>query len=158
VLQAVGEARISTNIRGQIWSKLLVNTAFTGLSAVSGLRYGRVAEHPDGRTVATGIWNEGLKVGEAEHMKLEPILGVDPHQLDIDRIMEVAGPTKPSMLQDLEAGRPTEVDVVNGGVAGKGDEHGIETPLNDGVVALVHAMERGAREPSPDALTELARA
>lgn len=156
-LEAVGEARISTNIRGQIWSKLLLNTAFTGLSAVSGLRYGKVAEHPDGRKVATGIWNEGLKVGEAEQLHLEPILGVDPHHLDIDKIMEVAGPTKPSMLQDLEAHRVTEVDVVNGGVAAKGDEHGIDTPLNDGVVALVHAMERGEREPGPDALTALAR-
>ncbi len=156
-LEAVGEAHVSTNIRGQIWSKLLVNTAFTGLSAVSGLRYGAVAQHPDGRTVAAGIWAEGLKVGTAERLTLEPVLGVDPHRLDIDKLMEVAGPTKPSMLQDLEAGRATEVDVVNGGVAGRAGEHGIPTPLNDGVVALVHAMERGERAPSPDALTELAR-
>ena len=55
------------------------------------------------------------------------------------------------MLQDLEAGRPTEVDVVNGGVAGKGRELGIPTPANDKVVELVHSIERGERTPDPRA-------
>jgi 2-dehydropantoate 2-reductase len=52
-LEPVGEVRVTRNLRGQIWSKLLVNSAFTGLSAVSGLRYGGVAEHPDGRPPPT---------------------------------------------------------------------------------------------------------
>ena len=56
---------------------------------------------------------------------------------------------RPSMLQDLDAGRDTEVDVVNGGVAAKGREHGIATPCNDAVVELVHSMERGERSPEP---------
>ena len=56
---------------------------------------------------------------------------------------------RPSMLQDLDAGRETEVDVVNGGVASKGRELGIPTPHNDAVVELVHSMERGERAP-PD--------
>ena len=54
-----------------------------------------------------------------------------------------------SMLQDLDAGRETEVDVVNGGVAGKGRELGIPTPCNDAVVELVHSMERGERKSEP---------
>ena len=53
------------------------------------------------------------------------------------------------MLQDLEAGRETEVDVVNGGVAGKGRELGIATPSNDAVVELVHSIERGERSSEP---------
>jgi 2-dehydropantoate 2-reductase len=53
------------------------------------------------------------------------------------------------MLQDLDAGRDTEVDVVNGGVASKGRELGIATPHNDAVVELVHSMERGERAPDP---------
>ena len=59
-LATVGEARISRNIRGQIWSKLLVNSTFTGLSAVSGLRYGGVAEHSP--EAVFGLWREGLAV------------------------------------------------------------------------------------------------
>lgn len=162
-LESVGDVRLSRNVRGQIWSKLLVNTAFTGLSAVTGLRYGEVAAHPDGPAVARAIWVEGVAVGEAEGLRLEPVLGVAPHELAdpaaagpaLARLMAVAGNTKPSMLQDLEAGRPTEVDVVNGGVAQRGRTHGIPTPLNDRVVELVHSMERAERGPAPEVLAEL---
>jgi len=163
-LEAVGEVRVSDNIRGMVWSKLLVNSTFTGLSAVSGLRYGAVAEHPDGRRAALGIWSEGVRVGEREGVHLERVLEVDPPELvegsptaddALGRMMAIAGNTKPSMLQDLEAGRATEVDVVNGGVAGRGRAHGVPTPLNDRVVALVHAMERGERAPDPETFAEI---
>jgi 2-dehydropantoate 2-reductase len=160
-LEAVGEVRVTENLRGQIWSKLLVNSTFTGLSAVSGLRYGGVADHPDGRQAAYAVWTEGVAVGDAEGLTLEPVYGVDARAL-VDRddaalaeMMAIAGNTKPSMLQDLEQGRDTEVDVVNGGVAQRGREHGIATPFNDRVVELVHAMERGERSPAAEELTEL---
>jgi 2-dehydropantoate 2-reductase len=160
-LEPVGEVRVTRNLRGQIWSKLLVNSTFTGLSAVSGLRYGGVAEHPDGRTAAYAVWAEGVAVAEAEGLALEAVYGVEPRELvDRDdaalaRMMAIAGNTKPSMLQDLEQGRATEVDVVNGGVAQRGRAHAIATPFNDRVVELVHAMERGERSPAPEELTEL---
>jgi len=160
-LESVAEVRVTRNLRGQIWSKLLVNTALTGLSAVSGLRYGGVAEHPEGRTALYEIWAEGFAVGWAEELVLERVLDVEPRELvDRDdvalaRMMAIAGNTKPSMLQDLEQGRATEVDVVNGGVAARGRAHGIATPFNDRVVELVHAMERGERSPAPGELTEL---
>jgi 2-dehydropantoate 2-reductase len=163
-LEAVGEVRLTHNLRGQIWSKLLVNTAFTGLSAVSGLRYGAVVDHPDGREAAYSIWAEGVAVGEAEGLTLGEVLAVEPHELverddaALARLMAIAGNTKPSMLQDLEQGRLTEVDVVNGGVAARGRAHGIPTPFNDRVVELVHAMERGERRPAPDELTGLVAA
>ncbi len=160
-LEAVGEVRVTRNLRGQIWSKLLVNSTFTGLSAVSGLRYGGVAEHPDGRTAAYAIWAEGFAVAEAEGLALEAVYDVEPRALvDRDdaalaRMMAIAGNTKPSMLQDLEQGRATEVDVVNGGVAERGRAHSIPTPFNDRVVEVVHAMEESDRSPAPEELTEL---
>ena len=161
-LEAVGDVRVTRNLRGQIWSKLLVNSTFTGLSAVSGLRYGAVAEHRDGREAAFAIWTEGVAVGEAEGLELETVYDnvapralVDRDDAALERIMDVAGNTKPSMLQDLEQGRDTEVDVVNGGVAERGRAHGIATPFNDRVIELVHAMERGERSPAPEELTEL---
>ncbi|MEN3279996.1 MAG: 2-dehydropantoate 2-reductase [Solirubrobacteraceae bacterium] len=160
-LEPVGEVRVTRNLRGQIWSKLLVNTALTGLSAVSGLRYGGVAGHADGRTALYEIWAEGFAVGWAEELVLERVLDVEPRELvDRDdaalaRMMAIAGNTKPSMLQDLEQRRATEVDVVNGGVAARGRAHRIATPFNDRVVELVHAMERRERSPAPEVLTEL---
>lgn len=163
-LEPVAEVRLTRNLRGQIWSKLLVNSALTGLSAVSGLRYGGVADHPDGRTAVYEIWAEGFAVGWAEELVLERVLDVEPRELvDRDdaalaRMMAIAGNTKPSMLQDLEQGRATEVDVVNGGVAQRGRAHGIATPFNDRVVEVVHAMERGERSPAAEELTELVAA
>ena len=51
------------------------------------------------------------------------------------------------MLQDIEKGKPTEVDAINGAVCRLGREHGVATPLNDTVVGLIHEMEKGARKP-----------
>jgi 2-dehydropantoate 2-reductase len=160
-LEAVGDVRLTDNMRGQIWSKLLVNSSCTGLSAVSGLRYGGVADHEDGRRALYEIWAEGVAVAEAEGIELDEVLDVQPHELvdrddaALDRLMAIAGNTKPSMLQDLEQGRATEVDVVNGGVAERGRAHSIPTPFNDRVVEFVHAMEKGERSPAPEELTEL---
>jgi 2-dehydropantoate 2-reductase len=154
-LEAVDAVRISPNIRGQIWSKLLVNSTFTGLSAITGLRYAAAAERA-GATVF-GLWAEGVAVADALGVDLEPVLDADPRAMLGDRraaalarMMAVAGNSKPSMLQDLEHGRGTEVDVINGAVARHGRAQGVPTPCNDGIVELVHAIERGERTPQPD--------
>ena len=148
-LEPVGPVRVTDNVRGMIWSKLLINSTFTGLSAVSGLRYGGVAEQ--GRDAVFALWAEGVAVGDAQGLKLERV-HVDPHRFDdaaLADYMAGSGNVRPSMLQDLDAGRETEVDVVNGGVAARGRELGIATPCNDRVVELVHSMERGERSPDP---------
>jgi 2-dehydropantoate 2-reductase len=150
-LQAVDEVRVTENIRGQVWSKLLVNSTFSGLGAVSGLLYRDVVDDPDGREVAFALWREGYDVGLAQNLELEDVLGVPAESLVVrsaedreraDEALEVAmqqaGATKASMLQDLERGIKTEVDVINGGVVEKGREYGVETPLNSRVVELVH--------------------
>jgi 2-dehydropantoate 2-reductase len=167
-LGTVDEARVTENIRGQIWSKLLVNSAFSGLGAVSGLLYREVVADPEGKEAALALWREGYDVGVAQDLRLEDVLGVPAESLVVrdpeDReraeealrvAMQQAGATKASMFQDLERGIETEVDVINGGVVEKGREYGVRTPLNSRVVELVHAMERGERRPGPDAFEEL---
>src|SRR5918997_5391962 len=167
-LGTVDEARVTENIRGQVWSKLLVNSAFSGLGAVSGLLYGEVVADPEGREVALALWREGYDVGMAQSLALEEVLGVPADSLvvrepdDLERAdealevaMQQAGATKASMLQDLERGMQTEVDVINGAVVEKGREYGIETPLNARVVDLMHAMERDVRRPGRDVFGEL---
>jgi 2-dehydropantoate 2-reductase len=150
VLEPIGGARVTDNVRGMIWSKLLINSTFTGLSAVSGLRYGPASEQ--GRDAVFALWAEGVAVGDAEGLSLEPIHHIEPHDFTeaaLARMMAGSANVRPSMLQDLDAGRATEVDVVNGGVAARGRVHGIATPCNDRVVELVHSMERGERSPDP---------
>jgi 2-dehydropantoate 2-reductase len=167
-LDTVDEASVSENIRGQVWSKLLVNSAFSGLGAISGLLYREVVGDPDGREAALAVWREGYDVGMAQGLELEDVLGVPAGSLVVrgpgdreraDEALEVAmrqaGATKASMLQDLERGIKTEVDVINGGVVEKGREYGVQTPLNSRVVELVHAMERDERRPGRDVFGEL---
>jgi 2-dehydropantoate 2-reductase len=168
-LETVADVRVTANIRGQIWSKLLINSVFSGLGAVGGLVYRDVVADPAGRRVSYGMWREGYDVGLAEGLELDEVLGVPADALvvsdesDLPRaeealgvVMSSAGATKASMLQDLERGVPTEVDVINGGVVERGRRHGVPTPLNDRVVDLIHAAERGERRPSPEAFGELA--
>ena len=168
VLGVVEDVRLTDNIRGQVWSKLLVNSSFSGLGAVSGLLYREVLEDPDGREVALALWREGYDVGMAQGFRLEKVLGVEAASLvlrgpeDRGRVEEAievamgyAGATKASMLQDLERGLKTEVDVINGAVVDRGQEYGIETPVNELVVELMHAMERGERRPGKDVFGDL---
>ena len=167
-LGTVDGANITGNIRGQVWSKLLVNSAFSGLGAVSGLLYEEVVADPAGREAALAVWREGHDAGMAQNLQLEDVLGVPANALVVrgsgdrgwaDAALEIAmrqaGATKASMLQDLERGLKTEVDVINGAVVEKGREYGVETPLNARVVELMHAMERGERRPGRDVFEEL---
>jgi 2-dehydropantoate 2-reductase len=163
-LGPAGEVRVSGDIRSQIWAKLLVNSVFSGLGAVTGLLYEEVVADPAGRAVALAMWREGYEVGLAEGLEPGRVLGVDAAALaDPERAeealagaMEGHGATKASMLQDLERGVQTEVDVIDGAVAERGRRHGIATPLHQRVVALIHAAERGERTPSRDGLRQLA--
>jgi 2-dehydropantoate 2-reductase len=167
-LETVADVRITENIGGQVWSKLLVNSAFSGLGAVSGLLYREVVADPAGKEAALAVWREGYDVGMAQGITLDKVLGVPAESLVVrgpeDRqkagealevAMGYAGATKASMLQDLERGAKTEVDVINGSVVERGKEHGIETPFNERVVEIMHAMERGERRPGRDVFEEL---
>ena len=167
-LGTVADVRVTQNIRGQVWSKLLVNSALSGLGAISGLLYREVVADPAGREAALAVWREGYDVGLAQGVALDEVLGVPAEALVVrdpedcsraDEALEVAmgyaGATKASMLQDLQRGAKTEVDVINGGVVEKGREYGVQTPLNERVVELMHAMERDERRPGRDVFEEL---
>lgn len=161
--------RASTEILGQVWTKLLLNSTFSGLGAISGGLYGDVAADPLGREVALRLWTEGYDVACALGVALDEIFGIQPHQLvvrgpedrpaasaAVDVLMQRAAPTKASMLQDLERGARTEVDVINGGVVATADRLGLPAPLNREVVAIVHEYEKGLSAPGPAAYRRIA--
>jgi hypothetical protein len=106
---------------------------------------------------------EGYEVGVAQGLRPGKVLGVeaaalaDPERADeaLATAMEGHGATYASMLQDLERGAATEVDVIDGAVVERGQECGIPTPLHERVTKLIHAAERGEIRPSPNALRDL---
>jgi 2-dehydropantoate 2-reductase len=125
------EAPVHPRIRDEIWLKLWGNVSFNPISALTGATLAGMARDPGSRAVARSIMEEAQAVGEA--------LGVR-FAVDIDtRIGWAAavGEHKTSMLQDLEAGRPMEIDALAGVVAEMGRLTGVATPFLDSILALV---------------------
>jgi 2-dehydropantoate 2-reductase len=131
--------RAVPDARGPQWRKVIFNAATNPVGALTGLTHGRVCEHPELRRLVSGLVDEGKAVAAAQGIELD----ADPEEL-IDHAArpDVAYDHKASMLQDVEARRPTEIDYLNGGIVRFGAEHGIATPLNHALWALVKGLER----------------
>jgi 2-dehydropantoate 2-reductase len=125
--------------RGPQWRKLIFNAATNPIGALTGLTHGRVCEDPALRALVSALVDEGKAVASAQAIELDE----DPEQLiDYAARPDVAYDHKASMLQDVEAKQQTEIDFLNGGVVRFGREHGVPTPLNEAVTALVKGLER----------------
>ena len=124
--------------RGPQWRKLIFNAATNPIGALTGLTHGRVCEDPGLRRLVSQLVDEGKAVAAAQGIELD----ADPEEL-IDHAArpDVAYDHKASMLQDVEARRPTEIDYLNGGIVGFGREQGVPTPLNEAVTALIKGLE-----------------
>ena len=125
--------------RGPQWRKVIFNASTNPVGALTLLAHGRVCERPDLRALVSGLVDEGKAVAAAQGIELDS----DPEAL-IDHAAkpEVAYHHKASMLQDVEARRPTEIDYLNGGIVRFGREHGVPTPLNQAIWALVKGVEQ----------------
>jgi 2-dehydropantoate 2-reductase len=125
--------------RGPPWRKVIFNAATNPVGALTRLTHGRVCEDPELRRLVSGLVDEGKAVAAAQGIELD----ADPEDL-IDHAAkpEVAYDHKASMLQDVEARRPTEIDYLNGGIVRFGEEHGVPTPLNRAIWALVKGLEQ----------------
>lgn len=122
--------------RGAQWTKLIFNAASNALCSLTRLPHGRAALNPDVRWVMDGVIAEGKAVATALGIEMDQ----DPADL-LEGSVQVALDHKPSMLQDVLAERPTEIDQLNGGIVRFGEEHGIDTPLNRAAWSLVKGLE-----------------
>ena len=132
------KAPVRANIRDEIWVKLWGNLAFNPLSALTGSTLDRLAFQPDLRAVARQMMEEASFVAEALGVRFP--VSVDKR---IDGAGEV-GAHKTSMLQDLERGRPMEIDGLLGAVVELADITGQPAPLCRTVLALVRERARQA--------------
>jgi len=130
--------RAVPDARGPQWRKVIFNAATNPIGALTGLTHGRVCEEPELRRLVSRLVDEGKAVAAEQGIELD----ADPEEL-IDHAAkpEVAYDHKASMLQDVEERRPTEIDYLNGGLVRVGEEHGVPTPLNRAVWALVKGLE-----------------
>jgi 2-dehydropantoate 2-reductase len=129
--------------RGPQWRKVVFNAATNPIGALTGLTHGRVCEDEGLRRLVSGLVEEGKAVAGAQGIELD----ADPEELiDYAARPDVAYGHKASMLQDVEAKRQTEIDFLNGGIARFGREHGVATPLNEAVTALIKGLEESWRQ------------
>jgi 2-dehydropantoate 2-reductase len=160
ILDLVGGTHISDNLVGTKWSKLLINNAFSGLSAALNVEYGVVLDHDISIVSAVRIADETIKVGHANGVKFATMSSFDIESLEIQSdkdipkridtlrvLMESSRLLKASMLQDLEKKRKTEIDYINGVVPRSASGKPISTPYNDMVVSLVKQAEESQTVP-----------
>jgi 2-dehydropantoate 2-reductase len=130
------KAPVRTVIRDEIWVKLLGNLAFNPLSALTSSTLERLAFRPELRAVVRAMMEEAQAVGERLGAKFN--VSIDKR---IDGAGEV-GEHKTSMLQDLERGRPIEIDALLGAVVELAELAEASTPLCKTILALVRERAR----------------
>ncbi len=162
LLEMMGPVEVDDNFVGTRWSKLLINASFSGMSAVLGCTFGEAAKDKASRRCVQALIKECIDVCAKGGIRIEPVQGKDIVKLlDYKSALKKAisffiipiairkhALLKASMLQDIEKGKLTEVDAINGVVSAYGRKVGCPTPMNDKVVEIIHRIERGELSPS----------
>jgi 2-dehydropantoate 2-reductase len=170
-LSGAVEVRISSNLRAAIWAKLLMNCSVTTIGAIAGQTMRQYMQTFAGREIFRRAYDETLCVALATGIRPES-LAVDPippgwqgsasvegddYQAWVDGIIAFYGDIKPSMLQDFERGRKTEIDFINGYVVRLGGESRVQVPMNAAITDVVRGIERGQIKPAAQRLSDLLR-
>jgi len=137
LLSAAGlPARAEADLTPVVWGKLLVNAAINPVAALAAVRNGEVAAWPTLRAMVRAVADEGQATAAAAGVAL-PYASAATAAIDTAR--ETAE-NRCSMLQDLEAGRPTEIEYLNGAIVRVAERHGVPVPTNRAVTALVRQV------------------
>ena len=130
------QTKVSENIQRHVWEKVILNSALSPVCAITRLTMKDVMDSPQGLGMVTALIDESIHVAKAA--------GIDFGEAFRDsclKYLKGGGYHRPSMLVDLENGLPTEIDYLNGKVVEFGNKHGLPTPVNKSITALVHLLE-----------------
>ena len=140
IVSAGLRAEAFADLRPAQWSKLIFNATVNGVAALTGLPHDRhfAAETaPDGLgTLVRELTNEGKTVAKAAGISLRE----DPWEMNV-LATQRGSAHRPSMLEDVEAGRPTEVDSINGALVREAEQAEVSIPLQSALYALVRGKE-----------------
>jgi 2-dehydropantoate 2-reductase len=129
---------VTPRIRQEIWVKILGNAAFNPISALTRATLGQIAREPDAATLVRGIMMEVEAV--AAKLGVELPVSIDQRIAGAEKV----GEHKTSMLQDLEAGRPLEIEAIIGAVVELGERLAVPTPRLSAVYACARLLENAA--------------
>jgi 2-dehydropantoate 2-reductase len=128
-------------IEKDLWAKMLYNCALNPLGAILGVPYGALVEHAATRQLMDGIVEEAFEVMTASGYATHWPKAGDFLAVFYERLVPDTGEHESSMLQDLTAGKCTEIDALNGAVIRLADEHRLKVPYNDAVYRLIRFLE-----------------
>lgn len=131
------EVALFEDIDRMVWEKLIMNVAFSGSSCLTGMTIGQILSNEGAWRVAHGCALEAVEVANARGIELD--VG-DPIE-HIRRLGSKIPDARPSMLLDHLAGRPSEIEAINGSIPREAAKAGLTAPINDTVAALVRARE-----------------
>ena len=136
------KSRSEENVQSLIWGKLIINVGINALTAITGLKNGRLPEFPGTKHVLAEAVREAVAVAEAKGIEL-------PYSEPIDRVVGVCQATSgniASMLQDVLKRRMTEIEAINGAIVREGENTGIPTPVNQTLTNLVQTIQESYTE------------
>jgi 2-dehydropantoate 2-reductase len=133
--------RVSGNVEGELWWKLTLNSAYNAASALGQTRYGPMMALPQMRQVMSDAVREIVALAEARGISI----AMDDPVGAVLRFGDVMPHTKSSTAQDIELGRPTEIEYLNGYVVRECDRLGLPAPVNRTLYALVKLLEQKQR-------------
>ena len=135
--------RISENIAGELWTKLLWNCALNAISALGRVKYGQIATSDDARRVVRSLVEEFWAVAGAAGIRFPDLQDVDAAFAGACRIATQIPEALSSTAQDILRGKRTEIDSLNGFIARRGKELGVPTPVNHALYTMVRLLEGG---------------
>jgi 2-dehydropantoate 2-reductase len=141
LLEAAGfGVEVTADIDVAVWRKLAANCAINALSALRAVPNGALLDDPGTHPILAAAAREVAAVAAARGVDL----GTDPVELAFEVLRRTAS-NRSSMLQDIERGRPTEVESLNGAVAREGRRLGVPTPVNEDLWRKVLALSESTR-------------
>lgn len=129
---------VSPDIRAALWTKLTMNCVYNAMSGLGRAAYGRILAEPASPAVIRELVAECAAVARAEGVQMEPEQALFDAAIRLGHAMSAQWS---STAQDLLAGKPTEIDALNGVVVQRGERHGIATPTNRALHLLVKLLE-----------------
>ncbi len=158
-LDLVKPTRVSDNIMGELFAKLIMDSCINSMGAITGLELGKQVENRRIRSIFMAISREAVKVAQAMGLQIPPS---SENKIDFVRLVKGRGimtlfkkhrfvkaiaadyeRIKSPSLQSLQRGRRTEVDFLNGYICQKGVQYNVPTPVNQTILEMIHQIENG---------------
>jgi 2-dehydropantoate 2-reductase len=140
------KAEVLPDLRPAQWSKLIFNATVNSVAALTGLRHDFHFAEEDAETdlgrLVHDLVDEGKAVADAAGIELYE----DPWEMNVLATRRGSA-HYPSMLEDVELHRPTEIDLITGSLVREAGRHGVPVPLHTALYRLVKAKEESWREP-----------